>query len=220
MTQFAHKGDGEPAALPEPRRTEGVRRGGRSARVVESVLRATVEELGTVGYTALRVEDVAARSGVNKTSIYRRWPSKVDLVAAALLNHARNYEAPDTGSLRDDLLEMGRRMAQKVQTPLGRGLIRMMQMERGEPELDSVIRNLRSEHICARAGVIERAVARGELPADTDPTLVAELVGAPISSRLLYTGVPVDEPFLESVVDMVLAGARAGALRRPSISRR
>jgi AcrR family transcriptional regulator len=213
MTNFAHKAGAEPDP-PEPRRTEGVRPGGRSARVVEAVLRATVEELGTVGYTALRVEDVAARSSVNKTSIYRRWPNKVELVAAALKNHARNYEAPNTGSLRADLLEMGRRMAQKAQTPLGRGLIRMMQMERGQPELDSVIRTLRSEHICARATVIERAVLRGELPAGTDPALVAEMIGAPISSRLHYTGVPVDEPFLESVVDMVIAGARAGALRR------
>jgi AcrR family transcriptional regulator len=209
MTNFARSAD-----TSEPRRTGGVRRGGRSARVVESVLRATVEELGTVGYTALRVEDVAARSGVNKTSIYRRWPSKVELVAAALLNHARNQEAPDTGSLRGDLLETGRRMAQKMETPLGRGLVRMTQMERGHPELDSVIRTLRQENICSRAGVVERAIARGELPPDTDATLVAELVGAPISSRLLHTGVPVDDRFIEAVVDTAIAGARAGACRR------
>jgi AcrR family transcriptional regulator len=196
------------------RRTEGVRRGGRSARVVEAVLRATVEELGTVGYTALRVEDVAARSRVNKTSIYRRWPSKVELVAAALQNHARSFESPNTGRLRDDLLEVGRHMAAKMETPLGRGLARMLQMERGQPELDAVIRELRAEHICARAAIVERAIARGELPASTDPALVAEMVGAPISSRLLHSGVPVDDRFIEAVVDMVLAGARSGAFDR------
>jgi AcrR family transcriptional regulator len=213
MTSFGRH-PRRPRKPPEPRRTGGVRRGGRSARVVDSVLRAAVEELGTVGYTALRVEDVAARSGVNKTSIYRRWPGKVDLVVAALLNHARSTESPDTGSLREDLLEIGRHMARKMETPLGRGLIRMMQMERGQPELDAVIRTLRGENICTRASIIERGVARGELPADTDPTMVAEMVGAPISSRLLHTGVPVDERFIEAVVDMVLAGARAGAFRR------
>jgi hypothetical protein len=105
-------------------------------------------------------------------------------------------------------------MARKVETPLGRGLIRMMQMERGQPELDRVIRTLRAENICARAAVVERAMARGELPGDTDANLVAELVGAPISTRLLHTGLSVDERFIEAVVDMVLAGARAGALRR------
>jgi len=199
---------------PEPRRTEGLRRSGRSAWVVESVLRAVVEELGTVGYAALRVEDVAARSEVNKTSIYRRWPTKVELVAAALQNHARDYESPDTGSLRDDLLELGRQMARKVETPLGRGLVRMMQMERGQQELDAVIRNLRAEHIRARAEVVERAIARGELPPETDAALVAEMVGAPLSSRLLHSGVPVDERFIEAVVDMVMAGARGGAFGR------
>ena len=213
MTSFGRH-PRRPRQPPEPRRTGGVRRGGRSARVVDSVLRAAVEELGTVGYTALRVEDVAARSGVNKTSIYRRWPGKVDLVVAALLNHARSTESPDTGSLREDLLEIGRHMARKMETPLGRGLIRMMQMERGQPELDAVIRTLRSENICTRAAIIERGITRGELPADIDPTLLAEMVGAPISSRLLHTGVPVDERFIEAVVDMVLAGARAGAFRR------
>jgi AcrR family transcriptional regulator len=208
-------GEDPPASdAGEPRRTEGVRCGGRSARVVEGVLRATVEELGTVGYTALRVEDVAARSGVNKTSIYRRWPTKVDLVAAALQNHARAHEAPDTGALRTDLIELGRHMARKMETPLGRGLVRMMQMERGQPELDAVIRTLRSENICARAAVIERSLARGELPPDTDATLLAEMIGAPISSRLLHTGMPVDDAFILSVVDMVLAGALAGAFRR------
>jgi AcrR family transcriptional regulator len=206
----------EPAsdAAAEPRRTEGVRCGGRSARVVDAVLLATVEELGTVGYSALRVEDVASRSGVNKTSIYRRWPTKVDLVAAALANHSRAVEIPDTGSFRGDLLEVGRMMVRKVGTPLGRGLIRMSQMERGHPELDSVIRQVRAQHICARGIIVERAIARGEVPADTDPLMVSELVSAPISSRLLHHGVDVDERFIERVVDTVIAGARAGAFRK------
>ena len=182
--------------------------------MVEAVLRATVEELGTVGYTALRVEDVAARSGVNKTSIYRRWPSKVDLVAAALANHARGYEVPDTGSFRGDLLEVGRLMVQKVATPLGRGLLRMSQMERGQPEVDAVIRDLRQQHLRTRAVIVERAIARGEVPPDTDALLVSEMVAAPISSRLLHHGVEVDGRFIERVVEAVIAGARAGAFRK------
>ena len=67
-----------------PRRTEGKRVHGRSARVQSAVLRATAEELGRVGFAALRIEDVALRSGVNKTTIYRRWPTKQELVRASL----------------------------------------------------------------------------------------------------------------------------------------
>ena len=62
--------------------------GGRSARVVSAVLRMTLEVLGQEGYAGLRVEDVAARAGVNKTTIYRRWPTRADLVVAALTSLA------------------------------------------------------------------------------------------------------------------------------------
>ena len=72
----------ERPSLGPARRTEGVRVQGRSARVVEIVLKATAEELGRVGFLALRIDDVAERSGVNKTTIYRRWASKEELVAA------------------------------------------------------------------------------------------------------------------------------------------
>src|SRR6266487_2194893 len=86
------------------RRTLGTRPGGRSRRVVDEILRATAEELSTSGYAGLRIEDVAARSGVNKTTIYRRWPRKSDLVSAALLHLWADEAPPDTGSLREDLL--------------------------------------------------------------------------------------------------------------------
>ena len=92
--------------LRPTRRTEGRRVHGRSARVVEDVLKATLEEIGRAGYEALRVEDVASRSGVNKTTIYRRWPTKVDLVSAAMRHLAPAPEPPETGSVRSDLLAL------------------------------------------------------------------------------------------------------------------
>src|SRR3984885_1261290 len=83
------------------------RRGGRSARVVAEVLRATAEELARVGYAALRMEDVARAAGVNKTTVYRRWPTKMRLVAEAMRHEReRRSVAPDTGSLREDLRVM------------------------------------------------------------------------------------------------------------------
>ena len=68
-----------------------VRSGGRSARIVADVLRATAEELARVGYAALRMEEVARVAGVNKTTVYRRWPTKEDLVSAALLALPEDY---------------------------------------------------------------------------------------------------------------------------------
>ena len=92
--------------VPNTRRTEGLRVQGRSARVVDAVLKAVAEQLGLVGYAALRIEDVAARSGVNKTTIYRRWPNKHELVHAVLTESSYRMEVPDTGALRSDVHQM------------------------------------------------------------------------------------------------------------------
>src|SRR5262245_30180064 len=133
-----------------PRRTEGRRTRGRSARVVTNVLRTTLEEIGRVGYEALRFEDVAARSGVNKTTIYRRWPTKVELVSAALRELVSPQELPETGNVHSDLVELLRAHAARAQSPLGRGILTMLQMERAHPEVDAVKRQLREEHMRAR----------------------------------------------------------------------
>jgi AcrR family transcriptional regulator len=196
------------------RRTEGIRTSGRSARVVEEVLRTTAEELGRGGYALLRVEDVAARSGVNKTTIYRRWPTKVDLVAAALLHVAEAPEPPDTGSVREDLLALLKHWAVRANSPLGRGLVRMVQLERTHPEVDQVVQRIAAEHGRVRRRVVERAVARGDLPAGTDAELVVELTFAPVFRRIATAKKPPDPEFIEAVVDVVLAGAKAGAAVR------
>src|SRR5580658_6994043 len=93
-----------PRAKRATRGAGRVRTGGRSARIVADVLRATAEELARVGYTALRMEDVARAAGVNKTTVYRRWPTKVQLVTETMRReHEQRVVAPDTGSVREDL---------------------------------------------------------------------------------------------------------------------
>jgi len=196
------------------RRTEGVRTHGRSARVVEDILRATLEEIGRVGYEGLRMEDVATRSGVNKTTIYRRWPTKIELVGAALKHLVQPGEQPDTGSIRADLLDLLRALVKRAESPLGRGLFKMMQNEGTHPDVLRVKREAHADHVRVRGSVVERAIARGELPSDTDADLVVELVFAPVIRRVVNALAPADEEFLQATVDVVLAGARAGAARR------
>jgi AcrR family transcriptional regulator len=192
------------------RRTEGIRTRGRSARVVDEVLRTTLEELGRVGYAALRVDDVASRSDVNKTTIYRRWSTKAELVAAALRQWAEEPEVPDTGSLRTDLFLMAQRNVATAGSPLGQGLVRMIQTERASPEVEALVRMLRSENQRRRVVMVERAIERGELPAGTQAMLVVEVVFATIYSRVITHREPADDVFLLSVIDLVLEGARRG----------
>jgi AcrR family transcriptional regulator len=199
---------------PPPRRTEGRRVQGRSARVVDAVLTATAEELGLSGYSAMRIEDVALRSGVNKTTIYRRWPTKGELVQAVLQEGSYRVEIPDTGSLHDDVQAILSGIVASLSTPVGRGLTRIIQAERAHPEVDALVRRLRGENIRLRRVIFERAMQRKEIPQDSDPELLVELMVSPLISRLVHTNTPTDERFVRALADMVVAGARAGAARR------
>lgn len=202
---------------PEPksntRRTEGVRVKGRAARVVSDVLIATAEELSRVGYSSLRVEDVAARSGVNKTTIYRRWPTKPELVGAALRAVWESPEVPDTGSLRSDLLASLGKTAAFAMSPIGRGLTRVIQVERAHPELEPIARSLREDFRGLRELLVQRGIERHELPPSTDVRFLTDLVAAPIFYRLFTEGEAVDASFIENVIDVVLCGVRECAKR-------
>jgi len=193
------------------RRTEGVRIKGRAARVVSDVLIATAEELSRVGYGALRVEDVAARSSVNKTTIYRRWPTKPELVGAALRAVWQSPEVPDTGSLRSDFVASLTKTATFAMSPIGRGLTRVIQVERAHPELEPIARALREDLRSLREELVQRAIDRGELPPDTNARFLHDMMTAPIFWRLFSDGETVDTAFIESVVDVVLSGVRQGA---------
>jgi AcrR family transcriptional regulator len=198
---------------PSTRRTEGVRVKGRAARVVADVLTATAEELSRVGYAAMRVEDVAARSGVNKTTIYRRWPTKPELVGAALRAVWETPDVPDTGSLRSDFVASLSKSATFAMSPIGRGLTRVIQVELAHPELEPIARSLRDDYRALREALVQRGIDRGELPPDTDARFLHDMMTAPIFSRVFTDGSTIDTAFIERVVDVVLSGVRECAKR-------
>jgi AcrR family transcriptional regulator len=213
-----------PEGTQGTRRTTNVRVRGRAADVVARVMSATAHELGRVGYAALRVEDVAERSGVNKTTIYRRWPTKPELVVGAIQQQVAEVFGPraargpiDTGTLRGDL------RASLVMTvglnPVQLGILRTIQTERTVPEIDAVTRHLRDAILQMRVTMVERAIARGELPKSTDPQLVVDLVSAPVQRALLFNE-RIDAAYIDRVLDVVLAGTiaigQAGPARRAS----
>src|SRR3954462_2634237 len=195
-----------PEPKPNTRRTEGVRVKGRAARVVSDVLIATAEELSRVGYASLRVEDVAARSGVNKTTIYRRWPTKPELVGASLRAVWETPEVTDTGSLKGDLLASLKKTASFAMSPIGRGLTRVIQVEHAHPELEPIARSLREEFRDFRQVLVQRGIDRQELPADTDPRFLTDMMAAPIFYRLFTEGETVSAEYIEHVGDVGLCG--------------
>jgi AcrR family transcriptional regulator len=188
-----------------------VRAGGRSARVVAEVLRATAEELARVGYAALRMEDVARLAGVNKTTVYRRWPTKMALVSEAMRREREQRGvAPDTGSLREDLRIMLQALAEQGRSPLARAWM----SELSNPEVRAIMRASRQHVESQWVAVIARGMARGELPPDSSPLFLVEVVVGPVVGRLVRgEELPTDE-FCARVIDIVLAGAVALAPTR------
>jgi AcrR family transcriptional regulator len=189
----------------------GARTGGRSERVVHDVLEATIDELARVGYAALRMDDVAARAGVAKTTVYRRWPTKAELVDAAVREAARiDDPIPDTGSLRSDLVELLQVNVGRMALPKARALARLVANEGGDPEVDRLARKVRDEKRASHARVLERAKQRGELPAEVDSGLVVEVLFAPLVARTLRYGQKPTAEEIARIVDLVLAGAENG----------
>lgn len=198
---------------PGERRTSGAQRQGRAAKVVAGVLKATGEELNRVGYANLRIDAVAERAGVNKTTIYRRWPTKAILVSDTLDSHFQvEREMPDTGSLRGDILEYLNNMVALASTPMWRGVLTAL-LGRTDPEVEEVATKLYKRERTFRTRLVERAVARGELPRSADAELTGDLFSAPILRRLLTFGEQIEQHYIESVVDATLAGVAVVAVR-------
>lgn len=206
--------DSPPAKPAAARRTGNVRSGGRSARVVDAVLRTTLEVLGEVGYERLRIDEVARRSTVNKTTIYRRWPTRAELVREALMALTRLPEPPLTGRIREDMIAHLNASVAWLTSPVGRGIARVMM--RGDPnnELHQICGMLRDSWLERRSAMLERAIAMGELPPTTDVHLIASTIHAGIYSRIVRWGEEPTAYLIEGVIDLVLGGAKAGAAPR------
>lgn len=186
--------------------------GGRSGRVVADVLGAAARELATRGYAGFRIEEVASTAGVNKTTIYRRWPTKADLVEAALREIApHSRERPRTGSVERDLFELLRRFVQWQKTPQGASIVRMVHLEAREPALERIVAHLREESLDPWMAALDEGKARGEIRTDVDGRLLTEMILVPTMVRLHRFCEPVDDPTLATIVRIVVAGARSAA---------
>lgn len=200
-----------------PPKKRQVRAGGRSARVVTSVLRAAARELARVGYAAFRIEDVAERAGVAKTTIYRRWPTKAELVGTVIRSMGdAESAAPDTGALRSDVRAVYGRVVALYASPESRAIARALISEGDDPEVASITKKLRAEFFGVWREVFERAVARHEISASIDPVILREVLVAPVAMRLVRLREPVDDAYLDAVLDLVLGGALGGKLGRKS----
>lgn len=189
-----------------PRRDAGRARG---PSIVDAMLTQTLVELASAGMAGLSVERIARRAQVNKTSVYRRWPSREALVAAALEGVLASTAAaiPDTGSLRGDLLGLLMPVVRLLESPSGQAVARVVLGETSAEAIGKVgARQLGLPSAAPLRALVARAKARNEWRAGvTGEHLVFVLVGA-ILHRAMLERAPLSKRWVEATVDLVLGG--------------
>jgi AcrR family transcriptional regulator len=187
-----------------------------------AILDATIEVLAEDGYGRLSLEAVAQRAGVHRPAIYRRWPTKADLVAAAVVSIADVLPDPATGSARDDLVDFVRQVATRLRRdPRSRiGLMLMAELA-VDPDLVALVN---SRMVWSWRGLLrtifERGVAAGQLRGDLHPDAVGDMVLGILYSRALSGRPQPNRRESEQLVDTLLDGLRAPAAGRRSARRR
>jgi AcrR family transcriptional regulator len=181
----------------------------RSEQADRAIMAAALELLAERGIAGMSIEEVASRAGVGKATIYRRWSSKGALALDAFLAEFRQQQPlPDTGSLRGDLRASLRAWVRAVtHTPVGRILADLIGEAQHDKDLavsyrERVLEPLRQQHRI----MLDRAIARGEIPADTDREVALDLMFGAAQHRLLLGHLPLTERFVRQVVDVIVAG--------------
>jgi AcrR family transcriptional regulator len=191
------------------------RTGGRSARVRQAVLRATLDALPADGADDLSIRAVAQRAGVHETSVYRRWGTRANLILDAVLSEVQAaVPVPDTGSLRSDLLALLSAVAAFITTPPGQLLLRLA-LRDDQPGDHDVRGQFRAERFTTGQTLLQRAQDRGELRPGLDSRLITETLLGALYARLLLTREPIDDTLTGHVADLILAGIAAPGTRRP-----
>lgn len=170
-----------------------------------AILSAVVELLGEAGYEAMTMDAVAARAHASKTTIYRRWPGKPELVKAAVDGYVagRLPVSADTGSLRGDLMAVMRAMGGHLTDEFLAMMSGLVHAMRSDPELTGVLRSHLADDYSAALPIIRRAAGRGEVPSGSEETLARiahELIEAQLFRQMALGG-SFSEEFSRHVVD-------------------
>ncbi|NRQ38022.1 TetR/AcrR family transcriptional regulator [Nonomuraea sp. NN258] len=175
-------------------------------RKQQEIFAATLRLVAEKGYDGLTVEGVAERSGVNKTTIYRWWPSKAALLGAALIeSDVLGFDPPDTGSLRGDLVALVEHLARLLTVPPASDVaVTALGAAVRHPELDA--RRFFADRFAREREIFERAVRRGELKPSADPMLIVDLLAGAVWVRSVFRGLPLTDDFTTAAVSAVLHG--------------
>ncbi len=180
----------------------------RSSEADQAILETTRRLLVEQGYDAMSIEGVAAAAGVGKTTIYRRYPGKRELVVAAVSSFAEIFDLPpDSGNVRRDLLTFLKQSFEVFQSGLAFAMLgTLLVKEHEDPALLELFRQqLIRPRIEVVSGLLRQGIERGELRADLPLPLVVQMLVGAIFARHI-AGQPEDAEWMEAVLDMLWRG--------------
>ncbi|MEH2294330.1 TetR/AcrR family transcriptional regulator [Nostoc sp.] len=181
----------------------------RSIHADQAILQATLDLLAEVGYESMSIEAIASRAGVGKTTIYRRYTSKEELVADAIESLRDDLAIPDTGSFWGDMDILINNAAKKIDSPLGRQTLALIiSTASSNPQFAEVYwtkyTKLRRE---AFSKILERAKSRGEIHKNADVDLIIDLVSGSLYYALIFK--PTTEPveaYIRRTMNLLMKG--------------
>jgi AcrR family transcriptional regulator len=177
-------------------------------------MEAAIGELTEHGYAGTTVERVAARAGIAKTTIYRRWRSLDGLLADLMAEHAeQQIPVPDEGDLGSDLRALARSVVASVRQPgIRAAFASIVAAAVQDPAARDVLSRFLAARVATMTLIIDRAALRGEVPPGTDSAAVIRTMTALIYHRLFIAGEPASHGVADGAAAVAAAAARAGAL--------
>lgn len=178
------------------------------ADVTDAIVDAAFAELASAGYGRLSLEAIAKRAGVGKTAIYRRWSSKQELVVSIVTTVAlAALDLPHGATLREDLLEYLSDAERALTHPLAGAIIPDLLAEsfRNGGLAEALLAAVRDPRRRKAAGLVDRAIERGELRADIDVQLALDIIAGPLYWRLAVVREPRSPDYLSRLTDAIIA---------------
>jgi AcrR family transcriptional regulator len=180
----------------------------------DAIVAAFYDELAQGGHDKLTMDKVAARAGVGKAALYRRWRSKEQMLTelVAALGDDQQKPAPDLGSLRDDLHALIVDMIDLSSDPLIRQIVAyVIATARSSPELIQTMRGVPGPNREDWQLVLQRAIDRGELAPDSDMEVALDIITGPLWRRVIIAGDKLDPDYAQRLTTMVLRALGADA---------
>jgi AcrR family transcriptional regulator len=185
----------------------------RSEEAKQKVLNAAQDVVGDLSVDGFTVEEVAKRSGVAKTTIYRHWPNGNRLMIEALGCMVHTFPTPNTGSLAGDLEAFMGNMLPVVSDPkLMQAMLGVVAAAASDPEIAEIHASMMAEQMGPIVTIIDLAKGRGELPADLDTNIILDVIEGPFFIRKMIRREPIDEATLRQMVTIIVAGLTSFSL--------